>query len=108
MLFSTHIVSDLERVASKVWIIRDGRLVWAGDLDTLKESVVRVTLLARDPVPANLSIDGAVSQRTDGRRAQLVLTDWRDARQRELADRFGADVTIERLGLEEIFLELHA
>jgi ABC-2 type transport system ATP-binding protein len=108
VLFSTHIVSDLERVASKVWIIRDGRLAWAGDLDTLKESVVRVTLLARDVLPAYLGIDGAVSQRSDGRRAQLVLTGWHDEWQRELADRLGADVTVERLGLEEIFLELHS
>jgi ABC-2 type transport system ATP-binding protein len=108
VLFSTHIVSDLERVASKVWIIREGRLVWAGDLDTLKESVVRVTLLARDVLPAHLGIDGAVSQRSDGRRAQLVLANWQDERQRELADRFGADITVERLGLEEIFLELHS
>jgi ABC-2 type transport system ATP-binding protein len=108
VLFSTHIVSDLERIAGKVWIIRDGRLAWAGDLDTLKESMVRVTLLARDVLPAHLDIDGAVSQRSDGRRAQLVLTGWHDQRQRELAERFGADVTIERLGLEEIFLELHS
>jgi ABC-2 type transport system ATP-binding protein len=108
VLFSTHIVSDLDRVASQVWIIRDGRLVWAGDLDTLKESVVRVTLLARDALPQHLGVDGAVSQRTDGRRAQLVLTDWQDERQRELAHRFGAEVMVERLGLEEIFLELHS
>jgi ABC-2 type transport system ATP-binding protein len=108
VLFSTHIVSDLERVASKLWIIRDGRLAWAGDLDALKESVVRVTLLARDALPTDLGIDDAVSQRSDGRRAQLVLTGWQDERQRELADRLGADVTVERLGLEEIFLELHS
>lgn len=108
VLFSTHIVSDLERIAGKVWIIRDGLLTWAGDLDALKESVVRVTLLARDVLPAYLGIDGAISQRSDGRRAQLILTGWHDQRQRELADRWGADVTIERLGLEEIFLELHS
>jgi ABC-2 type transport system ATP-binding protein len=108
VLFSTHIVSDLERVANKLWIIREGRLAWAGDLDALKESVVRVTLVARDPLPAHLGIDGAVSQRSDGRRAQLVLTGWQDERRRELADRLGADVTVERLGLEEIFLELHS
>ena len=108
VLFSTHIVSDLERIAGKVWIVRDGRLAWAGDLDALKESVVRVTLLARDELPAHLGIEGAVSQRRDGRRAQLVLTGWRDERQLELADRWGAQVTVERLGLEEIFLELHA
>jgi ABC-2 type transport system ATP-binding protein len=108
VLFSTHIVSDLERVANKLWIIREGRLAWAGDLDALKESVVRVTLVARDLLPAHLGIDGAVSQRSDGRRAQLVLTGWQDERRRELADRLGAEVTVERLGLEEIFLELHS
>jgi ABC-2 type transport system ATP-binding protein len=108
VLFSTHIVSDLERVASTVWILRDGRLAWAGDLDALKESVVRVTLFTRDELPAQLGIDGVVSQRRDGRRMQLVLTGWQDERQGELADRFGADVSVERLGLEEIFLELHA
>jgi len=108
VLFSTHIVSDLERVASQVWIIRDGRLAWAGDLDSLKESVVRVTLLARDALPLHLGIEGAVSQRGDARCAQLVVTGWQDERQRELADRWDAEVTVERLGLEEIFLELHS
>jgi len=108
VLFSTHIVSDLERVASTVWILRDGRLAWAGDLDALKESVVRVTLFTRDELPAHVGIDGVVSQRRDGRHIQLVLTGWQDERQGELADRFGADVSVERLGLEEIFLELHA
>jgi len=108
VLFSTHIVSDLERIANKVWIIRDGRFAWAGDLDMLQESVVRVTLSARDALPQHLGIDGTVSARSDGRRAQLVLTGWRDERQRELADRFSAAVTVEHLGLEEIFLELHS
>jgi ABC-2 type transport system ATP-binding protein len=107
VLFSTHIVSDLERVAGKVWIIRDGRLAWAGDLDTLQESVARVTLLAREDLPAQLDIDGALSQRSEGRRVQLVVTGWRDERRRELAQRWAAEVTVEHLGLEEIFLELH-
>jgi len=108
VLFSTHIVSDLERVAGQVWIVRDGRLVWAGELDTLKESVARVTLVAHADLPSHLGLEGLVSQRTDGRCVQLVLTGWHDERQRELADRWGAEVTVERLSLEEIFLELHS
>jgi ABC-2 type transport system ATP-binding protein len=108
VLFSTHIVSDLERVAGTVWIVRDGRLVWAGDLDTLKESVARVTLVARADLPSSMRLEGLVSQRSDGRCVQLVLTGWHDERQRELAERWGAEVTVERLSLEEIFLELHS
>jgi ABC-2 type transport system ATP-binding protein len=108
VLFSTHIVADLERVANQVWILREGAIVWQGDLDALKESVVRVTITAREPLPAALGIEHVLSQRLEDRRAQLVVTGWHDALPAALADRFGAEVAVEHLGLEEIFLEMHA
>src|SRR5436190_5676248 len=37
ILFSTHITSDLERVADRVAILRDGKIVYDGELDELKE-----------------------------------------------------------------------
>ncbi len=46
ILFSTHIVSDLERIASRVWILKDGRLAVDETLDALKESAERVELAA--------------------------------------------------------------
>ncbi|HEX6636393.1 MAG TPA: ABC transporter ATP-binding protein, partial [Steroidobacteraceae bacterium] len=42
IVFSTHIVSDIERLASRVWILKDGRFCWEGDLESLKESVSRL------------------------------------------------------------------
>ena len=36
VLFSTHIVADLERVANQVWILREGTIVWQGDLDAMR------------------------------------------------------------------------
>ena len=38
ILFSTHITSDLERIADYVAYIRDGRISLVGDITTLKES----------------------------------------------------------------------
>lgn len=38
VVFSSHIVSDIERLANKIWILKGGRLHWQGDLDSLKES----------------------------------------------------------------------
>jgi ABC-2 type transport system ATP-binding protein len=108
VLFSTHIVADLERVANQVWILREGAIVWQGDLDALKESVVRVTITAREPLPAALGIEHVLSQRLEDRRAQLVVTGWHDALPAALEDRFGAEVAVEHLSLEEIFLEMHA
>jgi ABC-2 type transport system ATP-binding protein len=43
ILFSTHITSDLERVADRVAILRDGRIVFHDELDVLKESVKRLS-----------------------------------------------------------------
>jgi ABC-2 type transport system ATP-binding protein len=37
VLFSTHITSDLERVADRVAILKSGRIAWFGLLDDLKE-----------------------------------------------------------------------
>lgn len=38
IIFSTHIVSDLERVASRVWLIKDGLIVLDEAMDNLKET----------------------------------------------------------------------
>jgi ABC-2 type transport system ATP-binding protein len=37
VLFSTHITSDLERVADRVAILKDGRIAWQGLIEDLKE-----------------------------------------------------------------------
>ncbi|MGD0384169.1 MAG: ABC transporter ATP-binding protein, partial [Thermoguttaceae bacterium] len=39
VLFSTHITTDLERVADRVAILRDGQIVFHDELDVLKDSV---------------------------------------------------------------------
>jgi ABC-2 type transport system ATP-binding protein len=54
ILFSTHIVSDLERIASRVWILKDGRLVVDESLDALKEQAERVELAAAGGPGQNL------------------------------------------------------
>lgn len=108
VLFSTHIVSDLERVASGIWILREGVLAWDGELDALKESVVRLNIRARGKLPAHLSIAGALSCRSDGLRATTVVKGWIPGTEQALQSRLDADITVENLGLEDIFVELHA
>lgn len=48
VLLSSHIVSDIERVASHVWILREGAIAWQGELDALKESVAPRQLTLED------------------------------------------------------------
>src|SRR4051812_998092 len=49
IVFSSHIVSDIERLANRIWILKDGRLDWQGDLDSLKESIVRLHIRTTAP-----------------------------------------------------------
>ena len=107
IVFSSHIVSDIERLANRIWILKEGRLDWQGDLDSLKESIVRIHLRGAGPLPEGLSIPGALSIRRDSAFPAAIVRDWTDAAQRDVERQIGGTVEVEALGLEEIFVELH-
>jgi ABC-2 type transport system ATP-binding protein len=107
VVFSSHIVSDIERLANRIWILKEGRLDWQGDLDSLKESIVRLHLRTTQRLPETLPIPGLLSMRREGNFATAVVRDWTAAAREDLVRRIGGQVEVEPLGLEEIFLELH-
>ena len=107
ILYSSHIVSDIERVASHLWIMREGEIAWQGELDQLKESVVRLHLRA-DHDLSPLSLPGQIRSEVAGSRATVVIRDWHAARHAELEAQTGSSIEVEALGLEEIFLEINA
>ena len=102
VLFSTHIVSDLERVASHVAFLHDGRMLLQVPLDDLKERYARLWLPG-NAAPAKLP--GELS-----RRPQQAFGGWslvveqHDGRWPETAQQPGA--RIEALGLEDLFVEI--
>jgi ABC-2 type transport system ATP-binding protein len=107
IIFSSHIVSDIERLANRIWILKDGRLDWQGDLDSLKESIVRVHLRGAPELLDTVQVPGVLSTRREGNFLTLVLRDWSAESQARLDSLAGVDVQVQALGLEEIFLELH-
>jgi len=106
IIFSTHIVSDVERVANKVWMLSDGRLHYQGDLDHLKESVVRVSILAEQPLPRSLGLPDTIRSSVQDKRATVSLMDWHPQLKAQLEQQFNAQVEVENLSLEDIFMEL--
>ena len=107
VVFSSHIVSDVERLANKIWILKDQRMYWQGDFDSLKESIVRLHARATQPLPNSLSIPNALNIHRDGNTATAIVQGWRAEMQDSLAQELGAEIEVEHLTLEDIFLELH-
>lgn len=107
VIFSSHIVSDVERLANKIWILKDGRLSWQGELDALKESIVRVHVRSAAPLATDFTLPNALSMHREERYATAVIFDWKPHIHKDMEQRLGSPVEIESLGLEDIFLELH-
>ena len=60
ILFSTHITSDVERVAQRVAILGDGKIRFHGELDDLKDRVKRLRIAARHDLPSTFAVPGAL------------------------------------------------
>jgi ABC-2 type transport system ATP-binding protein len=107
VILSSHIVSDIERLASRIWILKDHHLYWHGEFDALKDSIVRLHLRTRAPLAASIEIPNALHVAFSDTGAVAVVRDWNPANAGDIADRAGAELEVEPLTLEEIFLELH-
>ena len=72
VLFSTHITSDLERVASHVALLREGKVMFHDEIDVLKDRVKRLRIEAQADLPADLHLPGTLRQAVRGRQALVT------------------------------------
>ena len=107
ILFSTHIITDLERVAEWVGILERGRLVMNRPLDELHSCFRRVQVIfPGDSPPPQFTITGAARTVVSGPVVSGV-TEFFDAEHIEALKRWpGVRVQVFPLSLEEIFIEL--
>jgi ABC-2 type transport system ATP-binding protein len=103
VVFSSHI----ERLANRIWILKDGRLHWAGDFDDLRDSVVRVHLRAMQPLQSHVQIPNALSVDFSQNQATAIVHGWSAELEAQIAEITGAELEVEGLTLEDIFLAMH-
>ena len=107
VLFSTHILTDVERMADRVGILHGGRLIVDASLDDLKRRVHKRTWVgATDARPPQ--VEGLLHARSRREGFDLTLLDCDAARTATL--RSGATTLSEPVvpDLEELFLDLTA
>jgi ABC-2 type transport system ATP-binding protein len=107
ILFSTHITSDLERVAQRVVILSDGVIRFYGELDELKDSVKRLRITSRRNLPASFAVPGALRCEVAGAHATVSVADFDERLVAEMRETWDADISVSDLNLEEIFVEMH-
>jgi ABC-2 type transport system ATP-binding protein len=106
VFFSTHILSDVERVADRVIVMTEGRIVADDTLDALRARFCKVSFLFASPPGKDFEIPGA-------RRVEKGLREWVavfEGGTRDLAELTrgmpAADVVTQPMTLEDAFIEL--
>jgi ABC-2 type transport system ATP-binding protein len=108
IFFSSHVLSEVERVCDRVAIVRRGRLVTVEDVDVLLARRKRnVEMRLSGPAPDLAGVAGVSGLTvTDGRLTCQLAGDMRPFLA-AIAGAQIADLTIEPAHLEEAFLELY-
>lgn len=107
VLFSTHITSDLERVATHVAVLRNGQISYFDELDKLKDNVKRLRIRAEEKLPKTFNIASSINLKVEENSAIATVPYASEGVISELQSVWNAEVEVEDLNLEEIFLELH-
>jgi ABC-2 type transport system ATP-binding protein len=109
IFFSSHVLSEVERLCDRVAIIRAGRLMAIHDLaELLAHRRRRVTLRWRGAAPDPSSLPGLEEVQVDGARIIGTLSGEVAPFVRAIASPSLDDLTIEPASLEEAFLEYYA
>jgi ABC-2 type transport system ATP-binding protein len=105
ILFSSHILGDVERIADRIGIIAAGKLVVDCSLEELKERVKKFRLIFQESAPANLHLTEIINQQREGREMVIIVVNWNQQKQ-ALVDVFKPSSCTEiPMSLEDIFIE---
>lgn len=105
VLFSSHILSDVERIADRIGILARGQLVVDCPLEELKERVKKLRVIFPDSAPADLHITEIINQQIEGREMVITAANWNERKQTILETFKPSSCTEIPMSLEDIFIE---
>jgi len=109
ILFSSHILGDVERVADRIVVIDKGVIRADCKLEQFRKAVKKVILAFEDSVPPQVDIDGLLHCRRSEKELVLTLVGTDDDKIAELAKSAGAErYHIASMNLEDQFIEFTA
>ncbi|MFO7973477.1 MAG: ABC transporter ATP-binding protein [Candidatus Hydrogenedentota bacterium] len=104
VVFSSHLLDEVERVADEVAMIHQGRLAFQGGMEDIKASHHRLIIRFPEPVEERPAFPEALACEGSGREWS-VLCDGELDRMREAIRDVGAEIVLEETpSLEDIFV----
>jgi ABC-2 type transport system ATP-binding protein len=104
ILFSSHILADVERVADRIAVIQSGVLRACSTLDGFRERVRKVVLHHREAPPSLPRIPGLLSTERKGGQTVLKIVDLDEEGRSRLASCGAASLEEVSMGFEEALI----
>ncbi|MHC4124667.1 MAG: ABC transporter ATP-binding protein [Planctomycetota bacterium] len=109
IIFSSHILADVERVADRIIVVDKGVLRASCSQEQFRKAVKKVRVLFADSVPAEIDIDGLLHYRCSERGLELTLVRTEDKEIEKWASSVKAlEYHIVKMNLEDQFIEFTA
>jgi ABC-2 type transport system ATP-binding protein len=108
VFFSSHILGEVQRLCTRVGIIREGKIVEISDIRTLqKNNYKKVRVTAEGLKPADVKLSGVTNVQSDNGTVSFFFKGDINAVLKKLGGLKLEDVTIEEPTLEEIFMHYY-
>jgi len=104
VIFSTHIISDLERIASHIALLNHGKISHFYELEALKESAA--SLLFETEVPDHNQFKNLINWQTINQGSKAVLASPNGMSVSEIQQQLGINIQAQPLSLEDWYLEV--
>ncbi|HEX8145653.1 MAG TPA: ABC transporter ATP-binding protein [Pyrinomonadaceae bacterium] len=104
VLFSSHIVEEVERVADYVGIINEGELLLVSTMDDIKASYKRVRYATNGARPEVAGVPGVLAVENGRHEQILMVSTWGDDTLRSLGERGVKNPEVLPISLEDIFV----
>ena len=104
VVYASHLVHDVERVADRVVVLDGGRTVLEGSVDSLKARIRRARAVFEVVPPPAAAVAGFIEGRVDGRLLTVVADSPDGSLEASLRALGARSIEVESLPLEEILV----
>jgi ABC-2 type transport system ATP-binding protein len=105
ILFSSHILSDVERIADRIGILAGGKLVVDCALEELKNRIKKFRLIFPESAPQDLHLTEIINQQMQDHEMVITVANWNQQKQAMLQTFKPSSCTELPMSLEDIFIE---